>query len=579
MAVAPHTQASPLTAFVAMGLLLACLFMAPTLQADGVEARVDRQTVYQGDVLTLSITLEGARVVQPDLRPLEDDFELLGSRSSTEVQIVNGDTRMQRQWHVELAPRRSGELQIPALQVGDAWTSPLTVTVTDSPPAGPGSDDIAVEVSVDTGGGAPYVQSQILYTVRLFYGIPLLEGSLADPQPLGAMVERLGEDRSYRTQINDRRFGVVERRYAIFPETSGEFTIPEIQFRGRAASPDSGRQGLRSSAFDGLFDRGQRVSASAEALTLEVLPRPADYQGHWLPARDLRVQEVWHGEADTVSVGEPLRRSILLEVVGVGAAHLPELGLPAVSGLRIYPEPAETETRSGEQGLVARQLRHFSLIPTVEGTLEIPELRIPWWDLSSGERRVARLSARTVEVVAAAGTAPATPSMARAAQTPGEDDGAGARVADTTANDAVSATAKPAPHWLFGLGAAALLTLLVAGVGHLWQRFVPTQWWATWWQLRGHCRRGRIRPAAHALLAWSAQRWPYDPPRNLGELATRLDATQATQVRALAQALYAPEECGWRGKDLWRVVRVGLRTPVSRTRPAAYVLPPLYSQQ
>ena len=574
MAVVAKSQGSPLVAFSVLGLLLACLLLAPILKAQEVTASLDRDTLYQEDVLVLTITLSGARTAQPDLAPLQQDFEILGNRSSTQVQIVNGDSSVQRQWQVELAPRRAGTLEIPPLKVGDGQTRPLRVTVTDTPPVPVDAEGIRLEVSAETGDGDPYVQSQILYTVRLLFSIPLLEGSLGDPAPARAVVERIGDDRSYRTTVGGEGYAVVERRYAIFPETSGELEIPPIRFRGRAASPDNGGfgRGMRRSAFDTLFDRGQPVQASSETVRLTVLPRPADYRGHWLPARDLQLREIWHDDLDEARVGEPLTRSLLLETEGLSAAHLPALELPEMPGARVYPEPPDTEDRHDGQWVMGRQVRSFSVLPTREGTLEIPELEIPWWDVTTGERRVARLPGRTVTVAPGVGTPDDT------APVPATDPASPALAgSEAQSMEAPLATSAHPPYWVYVLTASVLLALLLVGARTYRWCAASLPRWRLWWQLRRHCRHQRMRPAAHALLAWAGQRWPHDPPRNLGELADRLCPAQAVEVRALAGALYGAGETHWRGDALWRALRRGLREPRPERRPP-YRLPPLYPQ-
>ncbi|MEZ5581408.1 MAG: hypothetical protein R3F37_00205 [Candidatus Competibacteraceae bacterium] len=80
----------------------------------------------------------------------------------------------------------------------------------------------------------PYVQAQVQYTVRLLFAVPLLDGSLDAPQPANAVVERLGDDVSYETQRNGRRYRVIERRYALFAQRSGA-DDSALEFQGRVA--------------------------------------------------------------------------------------------------------------------------------------------------------------------------------------------------------------------------------------------------------------------------------------------------------------------------------------------------------
>ena len=117
------------------------------------------------------------------------------------MRIINGRRSEQTRWQIELAPKTGGEIRVPALSVGAAQTAPLTLTVTPTPPevARRQGEQLFLETEIEPAGAgqAIYVQSQVSYTVRLFYALPLLDGALSDPQPADALVERLGEDRSY----------------------------------------------------------------------------------------------------------------------------------------------------------------------------------------------------------------------------------------------------------------------------------------------------------------------------------------------------------------------------------------------
>lgn len=91
-----------------------------------VIVETDRTRLYEGESLLYRVTLNHVEnPVEPDLKPLENDFDVksLGSQSlnSHSVTIINGQrsetTRYGRQYNYRLTPLRIGEFTIPAPSV------------------------------------------------------------------------------------------------------------------------------------------------------------------------------------------------------------------------------------------------------------------------------------------------------------------------------------------------------------------------------------------------------------------------------------------------------------------------------
>lgn len=345
-------------------LLLVLLALATNLWAD-VRATLDRSTIYDGETVTLTIEVSGKdESGEPDLSPLNKDFEVLGTSSSQRIEIINGRRSDSRQWQVELEPRKTGTLEVPALKVGRSATRPVTLKVMEQSAVSTVSGDrpVFIRTEARTGAMDVYVQQQILYVVRLYYRVPLQQGDFSDPQLADAVVERLGEDRRFKTTINGTDYQVVERHYAIFPEKSGELTIPSIAFTGRAASTSSRRSSSlptdplikrffgRDPFSDPFFSSmtgspGKRFRVRSEPLTLDVKARPASYTGqYWLPTQALVLTDSWEQQVPEFHVGEPVTRTITLKARGLESSQLPVLDFPSPQGVRIYPEQPVTET-------------------------------------------------------------------------------------------------------------------------------------------------------------------------------------------------------------------------------------------
>ena len=590
-----------------MLLFLTLMLEAPDLWA-GVRATLDRNSLHEGDTVVLTIEADGRHQGgQPDLSVLGVDFDILGTRSSQQVQIVNGKRSDKTQWHVELEPKRTGTLVVPAIKVGNTATQPLTIEVVRQPEhvAGDARSELFVEVEVEPAGLTPYVQQQILYTVRLYTRLPLTGGTLADPRPEQAIVERLGKDIQYQTTLDGQRYQVIERHYAIFPEQSGPLTIPPVSFTGRVATRAArsnpathmgsmleqffGGNPFDDSFFSGssLGNPGKRVRTRGQPVTLDVKPRPASYTGsHWLPGEQLELRDSWVENSPEFRVGEPVTRTITIEARGLAASQLPEIKIPEIAGMRVYPEQPVSESRTDGTRVYGHSEQSIAFVPSRAGRSHLPEIRLTWWDVKTGREAHAVLPAWEVNVLPATGENPATPAAPRpvAEQTVHRD-----AIPPTTQD--WTARLQSSRGWLAGIAGLILLGLLV-----VWRRLrgnkedhgsativkpaavavLPDSGEARR-TLQSACKMNDPQAAARALLDWAVTEWPGDVPRNLGAIAKRL-GSGGEAIRALDQQLYAPAAMPWDGEAFWNILKQGLQHKTDAHSSAEGGLAPLYPE-
>ena len=289
---------------VAALCVFAALWICTAAHAANVRAWLDRNQMQLGETVTLNVQVEGdARVQEPDFSALAGDFGMTGTQSSTSVNIVNGKTSSSVLWAVGLSPKHAGTFTIPALSVAGQQTQPLTLVV--SPPSAnatqPGGD-VFVEAHAEP--PSPYVQQQVLLTVKLYFAVNLTDGNLDDPKAQGAVVRKLGQDSRYGAQIGNRSYNVVERHYALTPENNGTLTVPPVVFRGHAMDANGG-------GF--FFNQGRAIGAQSPAITLNVRPRPAaSGSDMWLPARSMSLTANGIDAATKAQVGEPLTLTLRL---------------------------------------------------------------------------------------------------------------------------------------------------------------------------------------------------------------------------------------------------------------------------
>lgn len=529
-------------------------------------ATVDRSVIAETETLTLSIETP-EQSSEPDWAPLEKDFEVVNSARNSQVSIVNGKVEARNEWRLLLAPRHAGEITIPALNLGTAHSDPIKIKVVSGgtrPDTAGGGQAVSLEASVEP--SSVYVQGQLIYTVRLFHAVDLKEGSLSTPTVHDAIVERLGDDKTYEVQREGRRVRVIERRYAIFPQSHGHLKIPPVEFNGqvatRSAAPFGGIFGR--DPFDQLFDRGTPVRVRTKELAVEVKPQPGDVRvPWWLPAERLKLSEAWTPDPPVFRVGEPVTRTIVIEAQGLTAQQLPELGGTDVAGFKTYPDQAAHNNQTTAQGITGKKEQKVVWVATQPGKLTLPELQLAWWNTSAGKLELATLPARTVDVLPGLVANAPPPTMPAPASTP----------VVTSAPLSSSPDPDARPHadasldiWRW-LALALFAAWAVTGLAWWWHArgrraaSVPPREMpvadgagikAARDALRRACAGGDPVMVRDALLVWARSCWPNDPPLSLGALGARLhDATAKLALSHLESALYAATKAPWNAKPFW----------------------------
>ncbi|MDH3691219.1 MAG: BatD family protein, partial [Gammaproteobacteria bacterium] len=364
-----------------------------------VGASLDRNPIGANETVRLIVEADERLSNQsPDLSPLEQDFDVLHTSTSTQVNIINGRQAAKTQWLVELAPKREGNLVVPPITIGDQQTQALTLKVLAvTTQQADDTQDIFLEVEVEP--DTPYVQSQMVYTLRLFHAVNLLDGTLDEPAPQDTVVERLGKDVSFEAHRNGRRYRVIERKYAIFPQASGDLVIPPLGFQGQIADASQRQFGL-----SGFFDRGRTVRLQTETINVKVRPQPTEYGATtWLPADELTLKESWSVNPLQFRVGEPVTRTLTIEARGLSGVQLPEVLAPTVEGVRTYPDQATTDSRQEGTLIIGTRQERMAVVPTRSGELTLPEIQLSWWDVTRDEARRATIPARRINILPALG--------------------------------------------------------------------------------------------------------------------------------------------------------------------------------
>lgn len=570
-----HIVRARCAAFAAFVALCICT----GAHAAQVRAWLDRNSMQVGETVTLNVEVsDDASAAQPDFSALQQDFNLLGTQSSSAMNIINGQTTSKLIWAVGLEPKRAGTFSIPALTVAGTQTQPLSLTVrSGSGTTGKSGDDVFLEMNTEP--LTPYVQQQVRVTVKLFYALNLTDGNLEDPHGDGLNARKLGQDAAYTADVDGRHYRVLERHYALTPERSGALTMAPIVFRGHA---------VNSNDINSFFMRGHGVSAQISGTTFDVRPRPpGSGSDAWLPAQSLTLSADGVDASSAARVGEPLTLTLHLKAQGLGFEQLPELKLPKIDGADIYPDKETTQNRDDGDWQFGERARKFAIVPNRPGSLTLPALSLAWWDTQHDRAASAELPVLTLNVApAAAGAASANVQNATNA-------------ANATNAPSVGAVATPSPLDAYTSGELRTWRMLALAALGLW---VLTVAGGLAWLLRrrrraaaaplaslpvnvssanarkafnGACARDDARAAARALLAWA--RAEDSMARTLGDLARELDDdAQRIALREFERSLYGASSASGSGERLATAFRDGLLLACGPAAATASPLPPLY---
>ncbi|AWL12398.1 hypothetical protein HMF8227_01928 [Saliniradius amylolyticus] len=376
--------------------------MASSVQADVTEvvARVDKNPAMLDEGITLEVIVDDSVDSDAfDPSPLLKDFVVGKVSTSKQTSIVNGSLSQTTRWSTRIIAREPGQYRIPAFDIEGKRTQPIELMVLprSEAPAAQGRD-VFLTTEVDL--KQVYLQQQVHYKVRLHLAADLQRGSLSAPELENADIRQIGEDSETNEIVNGRRYRIIERNFAIIPQASGSFTIKAPVFEGEVV------KGSHRS-FAG-FNTTEAVTRIGEPVDIQVLPQPDDFQGQWLPSDFVELRQEWQPADGKYTVGEPITRTLTLTAFGAVEEQLPKITADYPQDVKTYPDANSSTTVEKDDRLVAQRTDSVAIVPTRAGTITLPEVSVPWFNVVTGQTEYATLPEKTIEVAPAkqSGNAP-----------------------------------------------------------------------------------------------------------------------------------------------------------------------------
>ncbi|KAF3977482.1 MAG: protein BatD [Methylococcales symbiont of Iophon sp. n. MRB-2018] len=508
-----------------------------------ITATLDRNPVNINESFQLTYTATESPDDNPDFSPLKNNFEILkqGQRSSSSW--INGQSTKTFQWILNVMAKQTGQLLIPAIAFGDDVSKAISIEVSNKVAAKQNNTkDLFLEVEVSP--KTIYVQSQILYTLRLYRRgqIQLAQARLTDPKMVDAVIEKLTEDSTYNADVNGVAYVVIERKYAIFPQKSGVSTIEPLVLTADIVISNS-RQG-----FNSFFNRPRtKTKRISKAITLDVLPPPDSFKtSHWIPAERVNIKEKWSGDIAKMKLGEPLTRTITLLAKATTVAQLPELqGVTLSNGLKTYPDQPILKEEKKADGIVAFREEKIAYIPSKLGSYTLPAIEVPWFNSRTQQMEIARIPETTVTTI---GTIASIENVTGNTEVK----------TSSVIGEALDTAIKENKFWMWlslFLSLCWLITLVFLFKKQKPQQIeksVATKEMSlkeTIKKLKQACADNDQLAAKNALLVWGKIKFNSN---SLSEISSHCQARLRDEINCLNKNLYAEQATSWEGKKLFQ---------------------------
>lgn len=549
--------------------LAVVILVTGTVHAE-LKATITPRIADEMETVRLTLRLPDARRTEKlDLTVLDADFEVLGTQTSSEYRSINGRVEAFVEYQINLRPKRSGELTVPSINIGGETSKPLRLTVRSLDPGVKQAIEKMVFFETDVSPNPVYVQAQTVLRRQLFYsnGVQIYSDLPGTPEVPDAVVVPLGDTRSLNVLRDGQRYGVIEQRFAIYPESSGTLIIPAI----------SVTSSVRVQSGDRIRRSGVRIGT--DELTVYVLPIPSTYPADkpWLPATDIRLNDTWTPAVASYQIGDPVTRSIIVLATGNVGSAIPPLGvtLPE-SNFRLYPETPILHDDSSGDTVIGARLENFSIIPTHPGQAYIPPIEVTWWDTDDEQVRVSRLAGISVEISGSIPEEPSTPTptLETSTSAPSTTEVEPGYESTLSLSDLLT---NKLTWWLAGIGLFTsvgwLITLWKIRAGFTWLPKRSAANASSWLRLKRACKGDDLHEIRSSLTAFLADHYQAPGATAIARFETLGDNREL--MRRLNSSLYGMSTKSVSGAEILVAVK-SLRAPIAKVRKDP--LPPLYSR-
>ncbi len=208
-----------------LGKILLFLSLTLYLYADGVSVTVNPPAVYAGENVSFTISADGDKILFPDISEI-DGSTIEGTSSSQSTSIINGDVSRQVAKTYTFTPQKS--ITIPSYKVvidGKTYHTKAQKVSVLKPQASKKGSEFLIETAVDKKEArvGEAINLTVTFKQRLDAKANKLE--LGEPKLEDFWIKKVDNIE----KKTEGQYIAQKLHYILFPQKSGDYTLPAIQ--------------------------------------------------------------------------------------------------------------------------------------------------------------------------------------------------------------------------------------------------------------------------------------------------------------------------------------------------------------
>ena len=195
---------------------------------------------------------------------------------------------------------------------------------------------------------------------------------------------------NFVVQSAGKTFSAQGRRYLIFPQVKGKYTVPSAKVEVTYAMPDG-----KSSA---------PIYLASPSLIFEArVPAGAEGAKYFLTAKNFHISQSLDRKLEDLKVGDSIVRTVNMTAEDTVGMTLPPLSFEAPEGIRLYTGVPKISEKAERGKIEAARTETAIYVLEKEGRYTLPEISIMWWNPQTKRMNKARLPAIELQVHANSG--------------------------------------------------------------------------------------------------------------------------------------------------------------------------------
>lgn len=353
-----------------------------------VRVTVDRNKIYEGDSVTLTISVEdGNGYPQLDISEITDFQIISGPNQSSNMQWVNGEVSSTHSLVYIMIPKKKGEISIPQMTIkadGKTYKSdPITITVferKDQFTTGNNEDkpkrQYFIEAKVDNPN--PYRGEQVTLTYTIYTKINLSGfETQRNPRYQGFWTHDLYTPRNLQIREvirgGTKWYAGTVKKIALFPTKSGKIDIEPLTATIALRVEDRSQRSI----FSNFFANTKNYTISSNSIQLDVKSLPnndgkvSSAIGEWTVSSRVTENDVKQNEAITLQIR--LQGKGNLQAVDIQDLHFPD-------EIEVFDPTISVDEHPQGDIIAGTKTIEYVLIPRETGNIKIPSVELVYFD-------------------------------------------------------------------------------------------------------------------------------------------------------------------------------------------------------